>query len=217
MPPTETNNDESARGEFMVLPDAEWDSSWIAMCQEVEDSVGHVICGAPTTNGRPCRKRPTRGQVRCMEHLRAAHLRSPDGATHNLPTTRVAILEDTDLGVVERWRSTFEERMPAELRMHFEVMHNRTITAEMMVRELIGVQRARLHMALNAEAEIGILDPQVTAEVSLMARLVTDLGKVASSTTSTEGDNILALAKVAFTQDADFDDKFGALGDEEEE
>jgi hypothetical protein len=152
-----------------------------------------------------------------MEHLRAAHLRSPDGATHNLPTTRVAILEDTDLGVVERWRSTFEERMPAELRMHFEVMHNRTITAEMMVRELIGVQRARLHMALNAEAEIGILDPQVTAEVSLMARLVTDLGKVASSTTSTEGDNILALAKVAFTQDADFDDKFGALGDEEEE
>ena len=100
--------------------------------------------------------------------------------------------------------------------MHFEVMHNRTITAEMMVRELIGVQRARLHMALNSEAEIGILDPQVTAEVSLMARLVTDLGKVASTATSTEGDNILALAKVAFTQEVDFDEKFEALGDEEE-
>ena len=216
MPPTETNSDVDNRGDKLVLPDAEWDSSWIAMCQEVEDSVGHVICGAPTTNGRPCRKRPTRGQVRCMEHLRAAHLRSPDGARHGLPTTRVAVIEDTDRGVVERWRSTFEERMPAELRMHFEVMHNRTITAEMMVRELIGVQRARLHMALNSEAEIGILDPQVTAEVSLMARLVTDLGKVASTATSTEGDNILALAKVAFTQEVDFDEKFEALGDEEE-
>lgn len=200
----------------MVLPDAEWDSSWIAMCQEVEDSVGHVICGAPTTNGRPCRKRPTRGQVRCMEHLRAAHLRSPDGTRHGLPTTRVAVLEDTDRGVVERWRSTFEERMPAELRMHFEVLHDRTITAEMMVRELIGVQRSRLHMALTSEAEIGILDPQVTAEVALMARLVNDLNKVAASATSTEGDNILALAKVAFTQEVDFDEKFDTLDEEEE-
>tara|TARA_R110001592_G_scaffold322788_3_gene601795 strand:+ start:1003 stop:1449 length:447 start_codon:yes stop_codon:yes gene_type:complete len=144
-----------------------------------------------------------------MEHLRAAHLQSPDGTRHGIPTTRVAILEQTDVGVVERWRSSFEERMPAELRMHFEVMHNRTITPEMMIRELIGVQRARVHMAINGEAEIGIIDPQVTTELSLMARLVGDLGKVASSANSTEGDNILALAKVAFTQDVDFEEKFG--------
>lgn len=150
-----------------------------------------------------------------MEHLRAAHLQSPDGTRHGLPTTRVAVIEQTDRGVVERWRSTFEERMPAELRMHFEVLHDRTITTEMMLRELIGVQRARLHMALAGEAEIGILDPQVTAEVGLMGRLVNDLSKVASSSSSTEGDNILALAKVAFTQDVDFDEKFGALDEEE--
>ncbi len=186
------------------------------MCQEIEDTVGHVICGAPTANKTPCRKRPTRGQVRCMEHLRAAHLQSPDGTRHGIPTTRVAVIEETDLGVVERWRSTFEERMPAELRVHFEVLHDRAITAEMMVRELIGVQRARLHMALSGEAEIGILDPQVTTEVSLMARLVNDLSKVAASSSTTEGDNILALAKVAFTQDVDFDEKFGAHDNEEE-
>ena len=106
--------------------------------------------------------------------------------------------------------------MPAELRVHFEVLHDRAITAEMMVRELIGVQRARLHMALSGEAEIGILDPQVTTEVSLMARLVNDLSKVAASSSTTEGDNILALAKVAFTQDVDFDEKFGTLDNEEE-
>lgn len=192
----------------MVLPDAEWDTSWIANCQEVEDQCGHVICGAPTNNSMPCRKRPTRGQVRCMEHLRAAHLQSPDGTRHGIPTTRVAVLEETDIGVVERWRSTFEERMPAELRMHFEVLHNRTITPEMMVRELIGVQRSRLHMAISGEAEIGILDPQVTTEISLMARLVNDLSKVASSSSSEEGSNILALAKVAFTQDVDFEARF---------
>tara|TARA_R110001632_G_scaffold231312_1_gene369675 strand:- start:674 stop:967 length:294 start_codon:yes stop_codon:yes gene_type:complete len=93
--------------------------------------------------------------------------------------------------------------------MHFEVMHNRTITPEMMIRELIGVQRARLHMSIQGEAEIGIIDPQVTTELSLMARLVNDLGKVASTANSTEGDNILALAKVAFTQDVDFEEKFG--------
>jgi len=45
---------------------------------------------------------------------------------------------------------------------------------------------------------------------------VNDLSKVAASSSTTEGDNILALAKVAFTQDVDFDEKFGAHDNEEE-
>ena len=190
----------------IVIPDAEWDTAWIAACKECEDGVGHVICGAPTSNGMPCRKRPTRGQVRCMDHLRAAHLQTGDHSKAGVPVTQIAVIEDTDRGIVERWRSTFEERMPPELRLHFEVMHDRTITTEMMMRELIAVQRSRLHMALSGEAEIGVLDPQVSTEVSLLGRLVNDLNKVSASASSHENDSILALARMAFTAEADADE-----------
>lgn len=205
----------------MVLPDSEWDAAWIARCQEVEDEVGHVICGAPTSTDMPCRKRPIRGQVRCREHIRAAHLRGGDGGRAAVPTTQVAILESTEIGVVERWRSTFEERLPAELRVHFEVLHDRTITAEMMMRELVGAQRARMHMALITEAEIGIIDPQCTAEMSLLSRMVNDLSKLSSRNESTGDESILAMARFAFDAeveaenalDVDDDDDY----DQEEE
>lgn len=182
----------------MVMPDSEWDAAWIARCQEVEDDQGHVICGAPTSRDIPCRKRPIRGQVRCREHIRAAHLRGQDGGRALLPTTRVAVFEATDANVVERWRSTFEERLPAELRVHFQVLHDRSITAEMMIRELVGAQRARLHTAMIQEAELGILDPQVTAELSLLGKLVNDLGRLASRDERTGDQSILAMAQYAF-------------------
>ena len=182
----------------MVMPDSEWDAAWIARCQEVEDDVGHVICGAPTSTDMPCRKRPIRGQIRCREHIRAAHMQGGDGGRALLPTTRVVIAESTETGVVERWRSTFEERLPPELRVHFEVLHDRSITAEMMMRELVAAQRARMHMALVTEAEIGIVDPQATAEMGLLSRMVNDLAKLSSRNESTGDESILAMARFAF-------------------
>ena len=179
----------------MVLPDSEWDAAWIARCQEIEDEMGHVICGAPTSNDNQCRKRPIRGQIRCREHIRAAHMRGNDGGRAALPTTRVVIAEvGDDRTVVERWRSTFEERLPAELRVHFEVLHDRSITAEMMLRELIGAQRARVHVALIQENEIGILDPQVTAEMGLLRKMVNDLSRT-SAKKSEQSSSVLAMAK----------------------
>ena len=183
---------------YMVMPDSEWDAAWIARCQEVEDDQGHVICGAPTSTDLPCRKRPIRGQVRCREHIRAAHMQGGDGGRAMVPTTQVAVFESSDRGVVERWRSTFEERLPAELRVHFEVLHNRSITAEMMMRELVAAQRARMHMSLIGEAEIGIIDPQCTAEMSLLSRMVNDLAKLSSRNETTGDESILAMARYAF-------------------
>lgn len=129
-----------------------------------------------------------------------------------MPTTRVAIMEvDDDRTVVERWRSTFEERLPAELRVHFEVLHDRTITAEMMLRELIGAQRARLHTALIQENEIGILDPQVTAEMGLLTKMVNDLGRT-SAKKSEQSSSVLAMAKYAFDVEVEAAD---AIAEEE--
>ena len=199
----------------MVMPDAEWDAAWIARCQEVEDECGHVICGAPTSTDMPCRKRHIRGQVRCREHIRAAHLRGGDPSRAAVPSTRVAILESTDIGVVERWRSTFEERLPPELRVHFEVMHDRTITAEMMMRELVGAQRARMHMALITESEIGIVDPQCTAEMSLLSRMVGDLAKLSSKMETAGDESILAMARFAFEAEAEADS--AVAGDDEDD
>ena len=190
----------------MVLPDSEWDAAWIARCQEIEDEMGHVICGAPTSNDKQCRKRPIRGQIRCREHIRAAHMRGGDGGRAALPTTRVAVVEVIDdRSVVERWTATFEERLPAELRGHFEVLHDRTITSEMMLRELIGAQRARLHTALIQENEIGILDPQVTAEMSLLTKMVNDLGRTTAKKNDASSSSVLAMAKYAFDVEAEVD------------
>lgn len=200
----------------MVMPDSEWDAAWIARCQEIEDEMGHIICGAPTSNDKQCRKRPIRGQIRCREHIRAAHMRGGDGGRAALPTTQVAVIDvSDDRGIVERWRSTFEERLPAELRVHFEVLHDRTITSEMMIRELIGAQRARLHTAMVQENEIGILDPQVTAEMGLLSKMVNDLARLSAKSDSKGSSSVLAMAKYAFDVEAEVDNL--DVDDDEEE
>ena len=61
------------------------------------------------------------------------------------------------------------------------------------------------------ENEIGILDPQVTAEMSLLTKMVNDLGRTTAKKNDVGSSSVLAMAKYAFDVEAeveniDFDD-----------
>lgn len=44
---------------------------WCRRIQELENSLGYVICGAhKSTTGEPCRNRPVKGEHRCKNHLK---------------------------------------------------------------------------------------------------------------------------------------------------
>tara|TARA_Y100000593_G_C4195334_1_gene279028 strand:- start:530 stop:766 length:237 start_codon:yes stop_codon:yes gene_type:complete len=70
-----------------------------------------------------------------------------------------------------------------------------------------------MHMALITEAEIGIIDPQCTAEMSLLSRMVNDLAKLSSRNESTGDESILAMARFAFDAEVEAEQAIESVDD----
>ena len=65
------------------------------------------------------------------------------------------------------------------------------------------------------ENEIGILDPQVTAEMGLLSKMVNDLARLSAKSDSKGSSSVLAMAKYAFDVEAEVDNL--DVDDDEEE